>query len=144
MSDKTIDMEKLQTLMTLARGGDRFAQNILNDIFKIEHVQQKTNFPTAINQQKQTYLQMCVDVLEKGDPVYGKELAQVFKSQSDWDAFTWQSYKGFLPNNYTEMVKKGTDFSGIIAPPQQQPGQTTEKPKFRDRFKKPQGEVLQE
>lgn len=143
MSDKTIDMDTLQTLMTLARGGDRHAQNILTNIFKVEHIQQKTNYPTAINQQKQTYLQMCVDVLEKGDPVYGEELAQVYKSYSDWDSFTWQGYKGFLANNYTEMLKKGTDLSGIMTIPQQ-PGQPTEKPRFRDRFKKPQGEVLQE
>ncbi len=141
MSDKKIDLDMLQSLMTMARGGDRYAQNILNNIFKIDYVQQKTNFPTAVNQQKQTYLQMCVDVLEKGDPVYGKELAQVFQSQSDWDAYTWQSYKGFLPNNYTEMLKKGTDLSGVLVPPQQQP---QDKPRFRDRFKKKEGEVLSE
>ncbi len=142
MSDKpAIDMDMLTTLMTLARGGDRNAQNILTNIFKVDHIQQKTNYPTAINQQKQTYLQMCVDILEKGDPVYGKELAQVFKSQSDWDSYTWQGYKGFLANNYTEMLKKGTDLSGIMAVPQPQ---QQDKPRFRDRFKKPKGEVLTE
>lgn len=140
-SKPPIDLEMLQGLMTMARGGDRFAQNILNNIFKIDHIQQKSNFPTAINQQKQTYLKTAGEFYGD-DPNFGDELRKPFDDISDWDAYTWQGYKGFLPNNYTEMLKKGTDLSGVLVPPQQ-PG-TPEKSRFRDRFKKPKGEVLTE
>ena len=138
MSDK-LNLNVIKELLAMARGGDPFAQALLQEIFKVEEVQQKTNFPTAINQQKQTYLKTAQEFYSDDDH-FGEELANPFRVLSDWDAITWQGYKGFLVDNYKEMLKKGTDLSGVLMPPAQEPA---EKKRFWQRNKK-QGEVLSE
>lgn len=116
--EETINIKQLRELYLAAEGGDSEAQTLLKELLKIDYVQEKTNLPTVVNQQKQTYLKMCETFFGQ-DPHYGDQLKEPFKTHSDWDALTWRSYKGFVTEKQTEMLKKGTDLSGLIL---QQPG----------------------
>jgi len=136
-----LDLDKLYELVTIAKGGNPKAQAMLQEIFTIEALQEKTNFPTAINQQKQTYMLFVSDLL--GD-VYGEP----FKKLAKFDAQTWRSYKGFLFKAYEEMLKKGGgDLSAVVMPSTTGPANMTEqKTSFwqRDKNKGLTGEVLKE
>ena len=139
-SRSPIDIELLTDLMLLADGGNPRAQSLLQDIFKIDSIQEKSNFPTAINQQKQTYLLMCANTF---GPIFGKP----FLDMALYDARTWRGYKGFNYLGNVEAVKQGTDLSGLLLQPQQQ-GQPEQKKRgffqrARDEWK-PQGEQLQD
>lgn len=132
-------LKDLKELLMLAQGGDPDAQSLLQELLRVEHIQEKTNFPTAINQQKQTYLKMAEKFYED-EP----EIAGLFGEMAEWDAITWRSYKGFNYEGNVEMLKRGTDLSGVIMQPQL-PGVAPqpEKKRFWQR-NKPQGEQLSE
>ncbi len=143
---KTLTPEKLKLirdLISVTKGLDPEARSALNDLLKAEYIQEKTNFPAAIVQQKQTYLKMCEEVMKK-DPVYGKELSAPFANHSKWDATTWRGYKGFTPNTQMEMVKSSQDLAGLVMTgPQQQPQpQQPQKKRFWNRSKG-EGEQLE-
>ena len=104
-------VKELRDILLLARGGDPQAQSLLQEIFKIDYIQEKTNFPTAINQQKQTFLMMAA-------AFFGDEFGAPFREMAKFDAITWRSYKGFNYNGDIEILKKGTDLSGLIMQPQ--------------------------
>ena len=143
MSESTLTPDKIKMirdLITATRGGDPEAQSLLKEILKVDYIQEKTNFPTAINQQKQTYLKMC-EKYYGSDPHYGKELSGPFQTHSYWDSVTWRGYKGFTPNKQTEMLKKTTDLSGLFMQPNAL-GDPMEKKGFFNRKSKPQGETL--
>lgn len=136
-----IDLDFLYQLVLASKGGNPKAQAMLQEIFTIEELHEKTNFPTAINQQKQTYMLYCADKLGK---VYGEP----FRRLSKYDAQTWRSYKGFLFKAFEEMLKKGGgDLSGIMMPSISQPANMTEqKRRFWQGNKKKGlvGEVIEE
>ena len=116
---KTLTPEKIKMIRDIvisSKGGDPNEQSVLKDILKVDYIQEKTNYPVAVVQQKQTYLQMCVEGFGS-DPNYGEELKRPFQTQSFWDSVTWRSYKGFTPKNQTEMMKKTTDLSGLFMQP---------------------------
>ena len=144
---ETITPERLKLirdLISVTKGMDPEAQSLLKELLKVEYIQEKTNFPAAIVQQKQTYLKMCEEVMKK-DPKFGKILAKPFEMHSKWDATTWRGYKGFTPNNQMEMLKSsGQDLAGLVMAGPQQPGQP--QPPKKKRFwnrDKPEGEQLE-
>jgi hypothetical protein len=136
-------LKLIRQIVMLTDGLDPEEQTILKELLKVDHIQEKTNFPAAIIQQKQTYLKMCVETLKK-DPNYGKELSAPFEKHAQWDATTWRSYKGFTPNNQMEILKSsGQDLAGLVmTSPQQGQPQTPPKKRFWQRSKG-EGEQLE-
>jgi len=144
MLDKTtkkpLDFQRLKDLMMLARGGDPLAQAILKDIFEIKDIVQKSFLPTALNQQKQVFFDVCAKHFSM-DPNYGEELKKPYESIRSSDAMGWQGYKGNLVERYVQMLEKKTDLSAVLVPGSQQQG--SEKKHFWSKDKNA-GEVLQE
>lgn len=118
-------LETVKEVLALVGGIDTKAQSLLQELLKIEFIQEKTNFPTAINQQKQTYLLMCADS-------FGKILGLPFLNMAYYDAIAWRGYKGFNATNSVDILKRGgTDLSGLIL----QPGpQGQQPPESKRRF----------
>lgn len=127
----------LSDIMTLARKGDPTAQSLLKELLKIDVIQQKTNFPTPLNQQKQTFLLMC-------SRFFGDTFGKPFQDMADIDALTWQSFRGFNYLGAVDMVKQGTDLSGLILNPNVSPPAQPQptKPHFWNKNKN-QGDQLE-
>jgi hypothetical protein len=129
--------EEIAEIMIIAKGGDPKAQSLLQEIFKIETIQEKSNFPTAINQQKQTYLLMCSEF-------FGSLFGRPFRAMAKADAQSWRGYKGFNYLGNVDAVKQGTDLSGLIMPTPAQTVQNTHERKRRFWQQKQQGEQLRD
>lgn len=141
---KKIDIKSLRDILTLARGGDPEAQQLLKEFMDLKVPQERTNYPAMIYQQKQTFLLMCADHfgLERdgnGEVVGG--LGEPFYRMALYDTLTWRSYKGYFVTVISEMLKQGTDLSKLTM--SVTPEQLQEKKHFWQRSK-PQGEQIQE
>ena len=121
--------------MTAAKGGDPTAQAVLNDLLKTEYIQERTNLPTAINQQKQTFLMYAAEI-------FGPEFGRPFKTLATLDAIAWRGYQGFNYIRSIEAVKQGTDLSGLMVSSQPAPAESQNKQGWLNRNKQPRAEEL--
>lgn len=134
------EKRELLDLITISKGNDPKAQSLVQELYRVQIPQEKSNFPTALNQQKQTYLLMCAET-------FGQELGEPFRIMAMIDALTWRGYKGFFSNLSKEMVKQGSDLGGVILNTQlpQAQSQQVSQPKrhWWNRDKSPESEVLE-